>query len=71
VSRQDVRYLLHLWREGQGPWQASLRAISNGELQTFSDLDEMVGFLATEEEEPKTTDSRVRGENRATGGDEQ
>lgn len=45
MERDNLRFLLHLWRDGGEPWRASLRDVGDGQLQTFSGLDELVGFL--------------------------
>ena len=41
----DVRYLLRVRQERAESFSVSLRALSDGELRIFGDLDEMVAFL--------------------------
>lgn len=41
----DLRYLLQLRQEADETWTASLRAVSDGALRTFTSLEEMIVFL--------------------------
>ncbi len=53
-------FLLRLWREEQpapsepaAAWQSELKHIQSGGLWTFSTLDELLGFLRQQVEEPE------------------
>lgn len=66
--RSDLRYLLQLRQEGDETWTASLRAVSDGGLRTFSSLEEMVVFLKDQAAEAPPTDGGHGSDANVTDG---
>ena len=60
TSMAYVSFLVRLWREEQAApsepaaaWQSELKHIQNGGRWTFSTIDELLGFLRQQVEEPE------------------